>query len=294
LSERPALPATRVCLAVSIVTYRSDLTLLGETLNGLATAARHAQAEELLGTCTLCIADNSEDAAYAESLRPLLARFEAAGPDFKAMLLAGHGNSGYGTGNNLAQRAMHADVVLVLNPDVTMAPDALTVGLSTLRDHSDVGLATPNASDAAGAPLPLAKSHPSVLVLFLRGFAPALLRRPFAPLLARYDIALTTFDDSLRRPYLASGCFMLMRADVFRGVAGFDPRYLMYFEDFDLTLRARKLARVAYVPAMRIVHHGGGAARKGWRHVWWFIQSATRFFNRHGWQWLSPEAPTHS
>jgi GT2 family glycosyltransferase len=290
LTDRPAFPATPVSLAVSIVTYRSDLTLLGETLDGLAAAARHARAEGLLGSCMVRIADNSEDSAYAESLHPLLKRFEEAGSDFKTALLSGQGNVGYGAANNLALRDRDADVVLVLNPDVAMAPDALTAGLSVLRDQPGVGMVTPNASDAGGAPLPLAKSYPSVLVLFLRGFAPAFLRRPFARLLAQYDIALSTFDDSLSRPYLASGCFMLMRADIFRRAAGFDPQYFMYFEDFDLTMRTRRLARVAFVPAMRIVHHGGGAARKGWRHVWWFMRSAARFFNRHGWQWLSPAA----
>jgi len=36
---------------------------------------------------------------------------------------------------------------------------------------------------------------------------------------------------------------------------------------------------------VRIVHHGGGAARKGWRHVLRFTTSAVRFFNKHGWKW---------
>jgi GT2 family glycosyltransferase len=59
----------------------------------------------------------------------------------------------------------------------------------------------------------------------------------------------------------------------------------MYFEDFDLSLRLAKEAGIAYEPAARIVHHGGGAARKGLRHVLWFVASAFRFFSRHGWRW---------
>jgi hypothetical protein len=69
-----------------------------------------------------------------------------------------------------------------------------------------------------------------------------------------------------------------------RAAGGFDPRYFMYFEDYDLSLRIAAQGTVAYEPAMRIVHHGGEAARKGWRHVGWFVRSAWRFFSRHGWK----------
>jgi GT2 family glycosyltransferase len=58
----------------------------------------------------------------------------------------------------------------------------------------------------------------------------------------------------------------------------------MYFEDYDLSLRIGKEATVAYEPKARIVHHGGDAARKGLRHVQWFVASAWRFFSRHGWK----------
>jgi hypothetical protein len=49
-------------------------------------------------------------------------------------------------------------------------------------------------------------------------------------------------------------------------------------------MRLGREARIAYVPAARILHHGGDAARKGWRHVAWFIASACRFFAAHGWK----------
>ena len=28
------------------------------------------------------------------------------------------------------------------------------------------------------------------------------------------------------------------------------------------------------------------AARKGWRHIRWFVISAFRFYNKHGWRWF--------
>ena len=85
---------------------------------------------------------------------------------------------------------------------------------------------------------------------------------------------------------LASGCFMLLRAHSLATVGGFDERYFLYFEDFDLSLRLAQLGEVQYLPEMQIIHHGGYAARKGWRHIAMFLRSGIRFFQDHGWRWV--------
>jgi hypothetical protein len=42
-------------------------------------------------------------------------------------------------------------------------------------------------------------------------------------------------------------------------------------------------SRIDYVPAMRIVHHGGNAAQKC-AHIRMFHRGAFRFFDKHGWK----------
>jgi GT2 family glycosyltransferase len=79
---------------------------------------------------------------------------------------------------------------------------------------------------------------------------------------------------------------MLWRRDVLTVLKGFDPRFFLYFEDFDISLRAGKVTRVAAVAVVRIAHFGGGAARKGWKHVRMFARSARLFFGLHGWKWI--------
>jgi GT2 family glycosyltransferase len=69
-------------------------------------------------------------------------------------------------------------------------------------------------------------------------------------------------------------------------LSGFDPRYFLYFEDYDLSLRTHELAHVAYVPSVLAIHHGGGAARKGGAHIRMFMASAYKFYNRFGWKLL--------
>ena len=78
---------------------------------------------------------------------------------------------------------------------------------------------------------------------------------------------------------------MLFRTDVLKRLGGFDERYFMYFEDFDICMRMNGIAGIAYVPSICITHSGGNAARKGGRHIAMFVTSAVRFFSRWGWKW---------
>jgi len=85
---------------------------------------------------------------------------------------------------------------------------------------------------------------------------------------------------------IVSGCFMLSRTDTLKEINGFDERYFLYFEDFDLSLRMGKLGKLAYLPTMKIIHAGGHAARKGFAHLGMFARSGIRFFNSHGWRFI--------
>ena len=79
---------------------------------------------------------------------------------------------------------------------------------------------------------------------------------------------------------------MCVRREVFDDVGGFDEGFFLYFEDYDLSLKMAQRGLVMEHREMRVVHHGGDASKKGWRHVHWFISGATLFFNRWGWKWF--------
>lgn len=85
---------------------------------------------------------------------------------------------------------------------------------------------------------------------------------------------------------LLSGCCMVVQPQAFRAVGGFDERFFLYFEDYDLCMRLISQGRVVRDPSHLIVHHGGQAARKGWRHILWFLRGGLRFFNIWGWRWV--------
>ena len=60
-----------------------------------------------------------------------------------------------------------------------------------------------------------------------------------------------------------SGALMMMRADMFRLVGGFDEGYFLHCEDLDLCRRVRDLgARVVCANDIRVVHGKGTSSRR--------------------------------
>ena len=51
-------------------------------------------------------------------------------------------------------------------------------------------------------------------------------------------------------------------------------------------VKTTQVTRTAYVPSFEVVHHGGGASRKGMRHVGHFMKGGWRYYRKHGWKWL--------
>jgi len=271
-------------LTVSLVTYCPDMAQLAATFSSFARAVRARRAAGGRGRIDFLVVDNSPEprAAIGALLRRELGRVAA----LRRQVLTGHGNVGFGRGHNLALAREVGGFHLILNPDVEIAEDALAEALAFMEAHPECGLLTPAARWGDGTRQYLCKRYPSVLDLLLRGFAPGVVKRLFAARLAQYEMRGEMGERMLWDPPIVSGCFMLFRGELWRRLGGFDPGYFLYFEDFDLSLRTAAVSRIAYVPAVRIVHHGGHAARKGWRHVTLFGRSALRFFKTHGWRWF--------
>jgi len=271
-------------LSVSLVVYQPNWPHLARTLAFLGNAIAHAKAHGSLAQASVTLVDNGTGDAR-ERLALLAEAALGRAPGTRTGVLTGHGNVGYGRGHNLGMGHARADLHLILNPDVEMDAAALDAGIRYLDRHAQAGAVMPDARNEEGERQYLARSLPSVSVLLLRGFAPGWLKALFHSSLDRYEMRERDWDAEQFPITAASGCFLLARRSALDAVGGFDPAYFLYFEDYDLSMRLAKIAPVGYSPAVRVVHHGGGAAQKGWRHILWFIASARRFFATHGWRW---------
>jgi GT2 family glycosyltransferase len=275
-----------VSLSVSLVVYHSDLPRLIQTASSLCASIRHAYAEGKLSSASLTLVDNSEDEVYATQVQEAMNQAVAGCPELAFTSLRAARNLGYGAAHNLAASGLESDLHLVLNPDVELAVDSLALGINDLVANGGTALLAPRVFSGNGEQEFLCRRYPSVLVLVLRAFAPRFIQSCFSKRLADYEMRDLCGTEQRVVVPLASGCFMLLRTAAFKAVQGFDSRYFLYFEDYDLCQRLADQGELIFQPGMSIIHHGGYAARKGSGHVGMFIRSGLRFFRQYGWRWI--------
>ena len=275
-----------ITVSISVVTYFPEQAQFEQVIAHLVAAVKQARNSlgAILGEVSLTVIDNSCNSAVYECIRSCLKDHKA---DFGGNVTAMNSstNTGFGAGHNVAIAKEESTYHLVLNPDVLMEPDALAGAIRFMQDNPAVGLLVPRVLTPDGKPSYLCKRYPSVLDLVLRGFAPSWVKQRFRNRLHHYEMRDVTQSENVMNIPIASGCFMLFRTDVLKRLGGFDERYFLYFEDFDMCMRMKSIASIAYVPSICITHSGGNAARKGGRHIAMFVTSAARFFSRWGWKW---------
>lgn len=271
---------------IFIVTFYSDLNILGKVLQRLDEAACLCSNAVFKVTLIDNSHGRSQEQDYFRSLKDLVSKSKLV-----INLHKSPDNLGFGRANNLAfdlssKNNGHSDYILVLNPDAFLSSDSLSRSLQIMNERPELGILLPRFLSENGEDLYLAKRYPSIWVLFLRGFAPNFIKRIFQSSIDSYDLKDLSSDQSHLQTVVGSGACFLMRASIWQKLKGFDPRFFLYFEDFDLTYRARQITQVAYEPSVEVIHLGGHTAKKGRTHIKYFIKSAEQFFNKHGWKWL--------
>jgi GT2 family glycosyltransferase len=268
-------------LSISIVTYAPDLAILQQTLQSLERSVAKAVAGGLISRVKLVLVDHGPEPGWYEPLSALLnAEWTGEGE-----ILSPGGNDGYGAGHNRAVAHAQGSYHLVLNPDTVLEEDAIVEAICYLNENPEIGLLTPKAFWPSGERQYLCKQYPSLLDLLLRGFAPKPVQQWCVKRLGHYEMRGITEDEVIQEVPIASGCFMFLRRAAFDAVDGFSPRFFLYFEDFDLSIRLGQAGwGITYLPSVIITHYGGKAAKKGVGHMRMFITSAVLFFNLHGWK----------
>lgn len=177
-------------------------------------------------------------------------------------LLAEAVNHGFGQGNNIAAAAARGSHLLLLNTDTVVLDGAIDRLMAFARRTPEAGIwggrtvfgdGRPNPSYAWGRITPWSAF---CLATGLTALAPG--NRLFNPEgVARWG------GDRERPVDIVSGCFFLIRADLWHALGGFDRTFFMYGEEADLCARARaRGARPRVTPDATIVHYGGGSAVK--------------------------------
>ncbi len=270
-------------LVASVVTYNSARTI-GRCTRGLTDSREvdrivvvdsGSDESEYQATLTTLRADFNE-LGTQEPTRPAIVSSCLRFANGRLLFVRLRDNIGYGSANNvgfaMAGPLQDVDFFWVLNPDTAIQPGAAGALLESAKANPEAGV--------WGCML-LGREDPLIIESAGGVRFPwwAIRRRPVggggsaAQLPSEFSrtIARARFD------YVA-GATMFFSAGVFREVAGFDERFFLYYEDFDICREVvRRGYSLGFEPRAVVVHEGGVSS--GGRSVTSSMRSETSEFN---------------
>lgn len=230
-----------------MVTYNNE-RVIEACLNGLRVALENSSGR-------LTVVDN----ASTDATETIVAQLSPT-----VRLVRNQHNLGFARGANRAALGADADFVLLVNPDVVLDPGAVDFLLAVAHRFPEAGIYGGQAVLVTGGTDPFS-CLPAPTLASALAFAiglPVLRWR-----LAQLRSARVRASSRVRRVDALCAAFMLITADVWQELGGFDERFFLYGEDVDFCQRARQLG---YIPlqatAARYVHGGGASSSSADRH----------------------------
>jgi GT2 family glycosyltransferase len=257
-------------ISASLVVFNPDIPRVIETLNS---------AFQDISELEIVIVDNS---LIKNNLESHLLKLDYS----KNLKYFWNGkNIGFGAAHNWAvQKSTLSRFHLFLNPDITINAGCLSKITSFLENHEDIGLVGPKILNPDGTLQFSCRRNPTLLVLVIRW----LLKRSWIEkykFLRDYNALYEMQDKSYSEPFsphFLSGCFMVVRRDIFEKIGGFDERYFLYFEDADLTRRINQISKVLYYPEVSVIHDWKRGSHKNLKLAFIMILSAITYFKKWG------------
>lgn len=193
-------------------------------------------------------------------------------------------NRGFGAGHNVAIQAAFCEdnpaYHAIVNPDVEFEAGVVERLIATLESQADHGLVGPLVVSADQEIQHLCRDYPDPLTLFGRRF---LLKSLLKRRIWAFELRAMDYRAPAEVP-IVSGCFMIARMSALQQVNGFDERFFLYMEDYDLCLALGQAGwRICYEPRASITHHHGRHSYKSLRPLAYHVRSAVKFFNKWGW-----------
>lgn len=277
-------PANQMGVGVSIVLFNPDVVKLSQTLHCLKEAFLAFDEAGFGGESVLFLIDNSVPSVDRLFVEKLVENhyFGANHSQHKVIIKSPGKNVGYGAGHNLAIRSHCFKYHLILNPDVYLKPNALLTFHEYTETRNDVVLVSPKVLHKNGSVQYLLRRDPTPLDAFLRFLA------IFFPSIAelrrykRYECRDVNMSES-QEGYILSGCCMWCRTDALKKVGCFDERFFLYWEDYDLSRKLRRIGRTVYLPYAQVIHDWDRPMARSPKLMITNIRSAIKFFYKWGW-----------
>jgi N-acetylglucosaminyl-diphospho-decaprenol L-rhamnosyltransferase len=175
---------------------------------------------------------------------------------------------GFAANHNAAFVHCNTSWFAVLNPDVRLPNNPFTALLEVGNGDPRIALLAPRVVNSVGKLEDHIRPNLTPLSLWRR-------RRGI----------VETIDASMpahrsRCFYWFAGMFMLFRSEAFRSIGGFDERFFLYCEDYDICARLFLSGHaLALVPYVEVVHDAQRESHRSFKHRRWHIYSLLRVWS---------------
>jgi GT2 family glycosyltransferase len=203
-------------------------------------------------------------------------------------LIRSDANLGFAKANNVAGRQATGEYLLLLNPDTVILEGAVQKALAFARGNPRAGIVggrtyfgdmSLNPTSVHGRPTPWS-------LLCMGVGLSALFRhsRLFDPeSLGKWQ------RDSRREVDVVTGCFCLVRRDLWDQLGGYDESFFMYGEDTDLSMRAWEAGSTCMIcPDAKLIHYGGQSEKVRSDKMIRLFRAKVQLFQKH---WSRPTVP---
>jgi GT2 family glycosyltransferase len=168
-------------------------------------------------------------------------------------------NLGFSKACNIGASAASSSLLLFLNPDTIIFKDTILKAVQFMNSptNSNIGICGVNLSDQEGCVARTCVYFPTPLKFIFQSLG---IDRFFK----KYSHFMTGWShDTNRIVDQVIGAFFLVRRNLFVQLNGFDPRFFMYFEELDFSLRAFNAGWLSiYLANIKAVHFGGGCSKQ--------------------------------
>lgn len=204
---------------------------------------------------------------------------------FQLHIIRNTENRGFGAACNQGAVLANSEYLLFLNPDACLFKGSLPVPLAFLLrpENMDVGIVGIQLVDENNHISRSCARFPSFGIFLAQAFglnrSPGL--RHLTQFMSEWSHEVTQQVDQVM------GAFFLIRHSLFESLAGFDERFFVYFEEVDLSLRARHAGwRSVYLAEAQAFHAGGGISRQVKAHrLFYSLRSRLLYGFKHFTRW---------
>jgi N-acetylglucosaminyl-diphospho-decaprenol L-rhamnosyltransferase len=218
-----------------IVTYNSK-----EYIHDALSALREPNNSGDLECVVVDNASSDETAAFVAKMHPWV------------NLVENKRNIGFGRGCNLGFKQVQTPYVLIHNPDAVLEFKALKKLVEFMDFHPEVGIVAPA----------IIEGKERLQAAGLVTTPTTLLKSVVGSRLAKSKQRTIIPGGAPFQTSWVCGAMMLIRADLYRCLEGFDPRFFLYFEETDFCRRALRQGSRIWAVGEAVAHHYGGASAK--------------------------------